>query len=287
MSVRAVTADDVASWCALRAALWPEADRDALRAEADAYFAGSGLLSAVFLWQSPGGQVCGMIELSLRPYADGCDSSPVPYVEGWYVIPAARGHGIGRALMEAAQEWARAQGHRRNGVGCADHQRSQRSGTPGARLRRSRARDSSTQSSAAIVVRTVHARRRGGIEPAPRPNVLAFGCRYWVRRRHHPRRGGPGGGSGSAGVSGTGAGAAGWAASSGSRAAGGSGCGSGAGGVLGSGAASAMGGVSATGGRVSVCSRAISSGKRSARRFHGQSYASPGPSIRRGGGGAL
>lgn len=111
MTARAARPADAARWSALRAALWPDADPGDLRAEADAYFAGAGLVRAVFLWESPGHQALGMIELSLRPYADGCASSPVPYVEGWYVVPQARGHGIGRALMAAAEHWAIAHGH--------------------------------------------------------------------------------------------------------------------------------------------------------------------------------
>ena len=52
-----------------------------------------------------------MIELSLRSHADGCRSSPVPFVEGWYVAPEARRKGVGAALMAAAEAWARAGGY--------------------------------------------------------------------------------------------------------------------------------------------------------------------------------
>jgi len=51
------------------------------------------------------------LELDLRSYAEGCASSPVPYVEGWYVIPEWRRRGVGGALMKAAEEWSRAQGY--------------------------------------------------------------------------------------------------------------------------------------------------------------------------------
>jgi aminoglycoside 6'-N-acetyltransferase I len=34
----------------------------------------------------------------------------VAYLEGWFVVPAARGRGVGRALIAAAEEWGRAQG---------------------------------------------------------------------------------------------------------------------------------------------------------------------------------
>jgi aminoglycoside 6'-N-acetyltransferase I len=108
--VRHATAADADAWWMLRKALWPDEDALELRAEADAFFRGSDLLRAVFICEDGQGRPLGMLELSLRPYADGCRSSPVPYVEGWYVAPDARGGGVGGALMRAAERWAAGQG---------------------------------------------------------------------------------------------------------------------------------------------------------------------------------
>ena len=55
--------------------------------------------------------LCGYIEVGERPYAEGCESSPVPYVESWWVDEDARRRGAGRALMAAAEAWARERGH--------------------------------------------------------------------------------------------------------------------------------------------------------------------------------
>jgi GNAT superfamily N-acetyltransferase len=53
----------------------------------------------------------GLIELSERSCAEGCDSSPVGYVEGIWVAPRARRGGIARQLVEAAVAWAQERGH--------------------------------------------------------------------------------------------------------------------------------------------------------------------------------
>jgi GNAT superfamily N-acetyltransferase len=52
----------------------------------------------------------GFAEVALRNLVDGCLSSPVGYLEAIYVDPAARGLGLGRALLDAAIEWARERG---------------------------------------------------------------------------------------------------------------------------------------------------------------------------------
>jgi aminoglycoside 6'-N-acetyltransferase I len=42
--------------------------------------------------------------------AEGCNTSPIGYLEGWYVEPEQRGKGIGRALVRKAEAWAAASG---------------------------------------------------------------------------------------------------------------------------------------------------------------------------------
>lgn len=90
----------------MRAALWPDEEADALAHQTLMHFSGSQLAEAVFVCEDTSGDVCGFLELSLRPYAEGCASSPVPFIEGWYVAPVARHKGAGRALISAAENWA-------------------------------------------------------------------------------------------------------------------------------------------------------------------------------------
>lgn len=91
----------------MRARLWPDADAAELSREAETVAGGSSIptIDAVFIAADDEGPI-GFLELSLREFSDGCDSMPVPYVEGWYVEPDARGTGAGRALMQAAEAWS-------------------------------------------------------------------------------------------------------------------------------------------------------------------------------------
>ena len=65
----------------------------------------------VFVAERDDGSVCGFVEVGTRGYADGCESSPVGYIEAWYVDPDVRRRGIGRALFQAAEAWARDAGY--------------------------------------------------------------------------------------------------------------------------------------------------------------------------------
>jgi aminoglycoside 6'-N-acetyltransferase I len=88
--------------------------------------------AAVFIAERPDGSVCGYVEAGSRSVADGCSTSPVGYIEAWYVDPDVRREGYGRALLAAAEEWAVAQGYREmasdallaNDVSHAAHKRS-------------------------------------------------------------------------------------------------------------------------------------------------------------------
>jgi aminoglycoside 6'-N-acetyltransferase I len=113
MNVRPATKADAEAWLAIRAALWPDSNEEQLRLEVGRYFVAHGeplLPHQVFVAERDGA-IVGMLELSLRPYADGCDSSPVPFIEGWYVVEEARRVGIGGALIGAAEQWALENGY--------------------------------------------------------------------------------------------------------------------------------------------------------------------------------
>jgi aminoglycoside 6'-N-acetyltransferase I len=67
-------------------------------------------LTPVFVAARPDGSLGGILEAGTRKYAENAETSPVGYIEGWYVDEDLRGQGIGRALVQAAEDWARSQG---------------------------------------------------------------------------------------------------------------------------------------------------------------------------------
>ena len=66
----------------------------------------------VFVAERDDGSIAGFVEVGAREYADGCETAPVGYLEAWYVDADVRRSGFGRALLEAAENWARNRGYR-------------------------------------------------------------------------------------------------------------------------------------------------------------------------------
>ena len=105
--IRRAVHDDKNDWFRMRKGIWPEApdeylgfDMDEiLESEQDAVF--FGLIE---------NQPVGLIEARIRDFAEGCETSPVGYVESWFVQADQRGRGMAAALMQAAENWARDKG---------------------------------------------------------------------------------------------------------------------------------------------------------------------------------
>lgn len=106
--IRPATPADKYEWLKMRLRLWLFANPQWFEEELDQILADPH--QAVFLAVRPTGQPCGFLEATIRIHADGCESSPVGYIEGWYVEEDLRHNGVGAQLVKAAEDWARALG---------------------------------------------------------------------------------------------------------------------------------------------------------------------------------
>ncbi len=107
--VRAVRANDASEWFRLRKFLWDESSDEEHRMEMlDIYEHHETQL--VLVAEAEGGKLIGFLEASIRPFVEDCHSDHVGYLEGWFVEPQYRKHGIGRTLVKAAENWARGKG---------------------------------------------------------------------------------------------------------------------------------------------------------------------------------
>jgi len=110
-TVRPVSELDLTAWVAMRAALWPEGSPGQhAREVAELLEAGPTDRAATLVAEGRNGDLVGFVELSVRNYAEDCETDRVGYCEGWYVKPEHRRSGVGRALMAAGVDWARARG---------------------------------------------------------------------------------------------------------------------------------------------------------------------------------
>ncbi|ODT69899.1 MAG: aminoglycoside 6'-acetyltransferase [Pelagibacterium sp. SCN 63-23] len=104
------TVSDAEDWLAMRTVLWPEGSLSEHRAEIKAMLSAPGE-TITFIARNGHGAALGFIEAAVRrDYVNGCETSPVAFVEGIFVLPSSRGRGVARALIASVEQWGREQG---------------------------------------------------------------------------------------------------------------------------------------------------------------------------------
>lgn len=111
MLIRIATISDIEGWVELRAQLWADTSLDQHRDEAATMLAKPSGEFIAFLGVVDGKGIRAFAEAALRhEYVNGCETSPVAYLEGIFVQPEVRRSGIGATLLKSVQSWAHEQG---------------------------------------------------------------------------------------------------------------------------------------------------------------------------------
>lgn len=106
MPVVLAASTDQEDWAAMRRALWPDADNGDI-----ARILNEPARFVAFIAREADGRTIGFAEASLRhDYVNGCDTSPVGFLEGIYVLPPFRRRGVAASLVRAVEHWTLAQG---------------------------------------------------------------------------------------------------------------------------------------------------------------------------------
>ncbi len=112
VTIREMRGSDGDLWLGMYRKLWPDHSDDALRAEIGRI--GASSKRSAFVAEADG-MALGFAEYALRDYANGCNSQPVPFLEGVWVEDAYRGQGIAKALIEFLVERAKRAGFKEFG----------------------------------------------------------------------------------------------------------------------------------------------------------------------------
>ncbi len=99
-------------WVSLRVALWPGDSVEHHRAELALFRSNENGIAFVAIDAED--YIIGFAEATLRhDYVNGCETSPVLFLEGIYVRPENRREGVAQALCQAVASWGR-------DAGCAE-----------------------------------------------------------------------------------------------------------------------------------------------------------------------
>ena len=105
--IRRAIDEDKDEWFRMRKGIWTDAPDEYLSFDLDEILESD--LDAVFFALVKDLPI-GMIEARIREYGEGCETSPVGYIEGWFVQEEYRGKNVASALTQAAENWAREKG---------------------------------------------------------------------------------------------------------------------------------------------------------------------------------
>ena len=109
ISVRPLRETDLDEWFRLRKLLWDATSDDDHRSEMIDILDHHDSQYVLFA-DAGGGRLVGFLEASIRPFVEDCATDHVGYLEGWFVEPEFRKHGIGGDLVRHAEMWAREKG---------------------------------------------------------------------------------------------------------------------------------------------------------------------------------
>jgi aminoglycoside 6'-N-acetyltransferase I len=107
--VRTIAEQDLSEWFRLRRKLWDATSDDDHQAEMLDILDHSDT-QLVVVADAGDNKLAGFLEASIRPFVEDCESDNVGYLEGWFVDAEYRRTGLGRALVAAAEAWARGKG---------------------------------------------------------------------------------------------------------------------------------------------------------------------------------
>ncbi len=109
MEVRELDPDrDMAEWLRLRQGLFDDSTKAEHQQEMAEILAEE--VGCVLVAERPSTQFAGYVHVGSRKYAEGCTTSPVAYLEEWFVDADVRRQGVGKALIVAAEDWAQQHG---------------------------------------------------------------------------------------------------------------------------------------------------------------------------------
>jgi len=99
---------DRAIWADMRASLWPDESLQAHEKAIDVLLVSKDAFGLIA--ETINGTAAGFAEIAIRKYANGCESQPVPFLEGIWVRAQFRRQGVGTHLVEHIQAVLVAQG---------------------------------------------------------------------------------------------------------------------------------------------------------------------------------